>query len=52
MQKEPIKLIIYKYFYKYCHIKIQYQFHHSYISHMNLFSITIIEFHFNLIDYT
>jgi len=36
MQKEPIKLIIY----------IN-QFHDSYRPHMNLFSITIIEFHFN-----
>jgi len=52
MQKEPIKLIIYKYFYKYCHIKFQYQFHHSYRLHIDLFSITIFGFHFNLINYT
>jgi len=33
-------------------IKFQYQFHHSYKPHMDLFSITIIGFHFNLTDYT
>jgi len=48
MQKESIKLIIYKHFFKCCHIKFQYQFHHLYRPHMDLFSITIIEFHFNL----
>ena len=47
MQKEPIKVIIYKHLFKCCRIKFQYQFHHSYKPYMHLFSITIIGFHFN-----
>jgi len=52
MQKEPIKLIIYKHLFICYHINFEYQFHHSYKPHMDPFSITIIGFHFNLTDYT